>query len=155
MARYAATPGEFDRLIDFLEPVDRKHHAAIARMVFLEVATCPRCELPIRRCDTRRLVGDRLHHLTCAGGSVGEGPPAPPSVSYEPGCDCRVYLPLTDLYGKPLTAEVLGEATSRIMASMTAELEVLRGEKAPPVRYDPRAHRATPTGKPRPLEEAS
>ena len=62
---------------------------------------------------------------------------------------------LADLYGKPLTAEVLGEATSRIMASITAELEVLRGEKAPLVRFDPRAHRVPPTGKPRPLEEAS
>ena len=62
---------------------------------------------------------------------------------------------LEDLYDKPLTAEVLGEATTRIMASITAELEVLRGEKAPVVRFDPRAHGVTSIGKPRPLEEAS
>jgi 1-acyl-sn-glycerol-3-phosphate acyltransferase len=64
-------------------------------------------------------------------------------------------VPLGDLYGKPATAEVLAEATARIMASITAELEVLRGEKAPVLRFDPRAHGVTSTGKPRPLEEAS
>ena len=62
---------------------------------------------------------------------------------------------LDDLYGRELTAEVLHEATARIMAAITAELEVLRGEKAPVVRFDPRAHKITPIGKPRPLEEAS
>ncbi len=64
-------------------------------------------------------------------------------------------VPLGDLYGKPATAEVLAEATARIVASITAELEVLRGEKAPALRFDPRAHGVTSTGKPRPLEEAS
>ena len=62
---------------------------------------------------------------------------------------------LDDLYDRDLTPEVLREATARIMAAITAELEVLRGEKAPPVRFDPRAHGITPIGKPRPLEEAS
>jgi 1-acyl-sn-glycerol-3-phosphate acyltransferase len=62
---------------------------------------------------------------------------------------------LDDLYDRDLTPEVLREATSRIMAAITAELEVLRGEKAPPVRFDPRTHGITPIGKPRPLEEAS
>ena len=62
---------------------------------------------------------------------------------------------LDDLYGREITAEVLHEATARIMAAITAELEVLRGEKAPVVRFDPRAHGVTPIGKPRPLEEAS
>ena len=64
-------------------------------------------------------------------------------------------VPLDDLYGKPLTAEVLAEATRRIMAAITAELEAIRGEKAPRVRFDPRAHGVTSIGKPRPLEEAS
>ena len=64
-------------------------------------------------------------------------------------------VPLDDLYGKPMTAAVLGEATARIMAALTAELEVLRGEKAPVARFDPRAHGVTSIGKPRPLEEAS
>ena len=50
---------------------------------------------------------------------------------------------------------MLHEATARIMAAITAELEVLRGEKAPVVRFDPRTHGVTSIGKPRPLEEAS
>jgi 1-acyl-sn-glycerol-3-phosphate acyltransferase len=62
---------------------------------------------------------------------------------------------LDDLYGREITAEVLHEATGRIMAAITAELEVLRGEKAPVVRFDPRTHGVTTIGKPQPLEEAS
>lgn len=64
-------------------------------------------------------------------------------------------VPLDDLHGRPLTAEVLTEATTRIMAAITAELELLRGEQAPTDRFDPRAHGVTSIGKPRPLEEAS
>lgn len=56
---------------------------------------------------------------------------------------------LDDLYDLPLSAEVLGEASERIMGALTAELEVLRGEKAPPGRYDPREHGLTVTGPPR------
>ncbi|MBM6400480.1 lysophospholipid acyltransferase family protein [Phycicoccus sonneratiae] len=62
---------------------------------------------------------------------------------------------LEDLHGLPVTTEVLAEATARIMAAITAELEVLRGERAPTVRFDPRRAGVTPTGRPRPLEEAS
>ena len=62
---------------------------------------------------------------------------------------------LDDLHGKPLTAEVLVEATDRIMAAVTAELEQLRGETAPAQRFDPRAAGVTPIGRPRPLKEAS
>ncbi len=64
---------------------------------------------------------------------------------------------LSDLYGAPVTAEVLGEATERIMAALTTELEVLRGEQAPPGRYDPRTHGITATGPPRaaPVTEPS
>jgi 1-acyl-sn-glycerol-3-phosphate acyltransferase len=64
-------------------------------------------------------------------------------------------VPLDDLYELPATTEVLHEATARIMAAITAELEALRGEQAPPERYDPRRHGVTPIGKPRPLKEAS
>jgi 1-acyl-sn-glycerol-3-phosphate acyltransferase len=64
-------------------------------------------------------------------------------------------VPLDDLHGREITTEVLHEATARIMAAITAELEVLRGEKAPVVRFDPRSHGVTSIGKPRPLEEAS
>jgi len=62
---------------------------------------------------------------------------------------------LDDLYGREISTEVLLEATARIMAAITAELEVLRGEKAPVVRFDPRTHGVTTIGKPQPLEEAS
>ena len=46
---------------------------------------------------------------------------------------------LSDLYDVPMSATVLREATERIMAAITRELEVLRGEKAPPVRFDARS----------------
>jgi 1-acyl-sn-glycerol-3-phosphate acyltransferase len=56
---------------------------------------------------------------------------------------------LADLYDRPVTAEVLAEATERIMAAITRELEALRGEQAPPGRYDPREHGLPVTGPPR------
>ena len=62
---------------------------------------------------------------------------------------------LDDLHDLPLTAEVLHEATTRIMAALVTDLEALRGERAPADRFDPRTHGVTPIGKPRPLEEAS
>lgn len=43
--------------------------------------------------------------------------------------------------GRPLSAEVLREATEAVMDAITRELEVLRGETAPPQRHDPRAVR--------------
>ncbi|MCA1782716.1 MAG: lysophospholipid acyltransferase family protein [Dermatophilaceae bacterium] len=45
---------------------------------------------------------------------------------------------LTDLYDVPMSAPVLREATERIIAAITRELEVLRGEKAPEARFDAR-----------------
>ncbi len=62
---------------------------------------------------------------------------------------------LADLHDRPVTAEVLAEATDRIMGAITAELEVLRGGTAPRERFDPRRAGVTSTGRPRPLEEAS
>ena len=56
---------------------------------------------------------------------------------------------LEDLYGQPVTAEVLADASERIMAAVTRELEVLRGELAPSGRFDPRAEGITVTGRPR------
>ena len=53
---------------------------------------------------------------------------------------------LSDLYDRPLSAEVLREATERIMTAITVQLEQLRGEKAPPVRFDGRRHGLPPTG---------
>lgn len=54
---------------------------------------------------------------------------------------------LADLYEVPMTATVLREATERIMAAITAELEVLRGESAPPERFDARRAGLPQTGK--------
>jgi 1-acyl-sn-glycerol-3-phosphate acyltransferase len=45
---------------------------------------------------------------------------------------------LDDLRGKPLTPEVLLEATARIMAAITRLLEDIRQDKAPEARYDPK-----------------
>ncbi|KGN31834.1 acyltransferase [Knoellia sinensis KCTC 19936] len=56
---------------------------------------------------------------------------------------------LDDLRDQPVTAEVLAEATERIMAALTSQLEVLRGETAPPGRFDPKVHGLTLTGRPK------
>jgi 1-acyl-sn-glycerol-3-phosphate acyltransferase len=56
---------------------------------------------------------------------------------------------LSDLMGKPITNEVLHEATDRIMAAITGLVEELRGETAPAVRFDPRSSGVTEIGNPR------
>lgn len=56
---------------------------------------------------------------------------------------------LDDLAGQPLTAEVLHQATDRIMAAITALVEDLRGESAPPVRFDPATSGGHVIGNPR------
>jgi 1-acyl-sn-glycerol-3-phosphate acyltransferase len=55
---------------------------------------------------------------------------------------------LDDLRGKPLTPDVLREATNRIMNAVTELLEDLRGEKAPTTRFDPRAAGVRQIGNP-------
>lgn len=56
----------------------------------------------------------------------------------------RIYIKagdpvdLEDLRGKPLTNEVLHEATERIMAAITDIVASLRHEQPPAVRFDPR-----------------
>jgi 1-acyl-sn-glycerol-3-phosphate acyltransferase len=45
---------------------------------------------------------------------------------------------LSRFHGKEMTPEVLKETTEVIMDAITRQLEGLRGEKAPEVRYDPR-----------------
>lgn len=45
---------------------------------------------------------------------------------------------LSDLADKPHTRTVLDQASERIMAAITAQLEVLRGETMPAGRFDPR-----------------
>jgi len=54
---------------------------------------------------------------------------------------------LADLYGAPITTVVLKEATERIMAAITRELEVIRGESAPAVRFDARSAGLPRTGR--------
>jgi 1-acyl-sn-glycerol-3-phosphate acyltransferase len=44
---------------------------------------------------------------------------------------------LDDLRGRPVTKELLAEATGRIMADITRLLEEIRGETAPQARFDP------------------
>src|SRR5436190_11987574 len=45
---------------------------------------------------------------------------------------------LSDLYDKPVTGSLLREATDRIMAAITVQLEHVRGGHAPAERYDGR-----------------
>ena len=53
MMETACTRTEFEDLIAYLAPVPDARHAAIARMVFEQVGTCP-CGEAVRRCDARR-----------------------------------------------------------------------------------------------------
>ena len=55
---------------------------------------------------------------------------------------------LEDLRARPVTPETIHEATDRIMAAITALLEDLRGERAPAVRFDPRAAGVRTIGNP-------
>jgi 1-acyl-sn-glycerol-3-phosphate acyltransferase len=53
---------------------------------------------------------------------------------------------LSDLYDQPVTSTLLREATSRIMAALTVQLEQIRGEQAPTERFDSRTHGLPETG---------
>jgi 1-acyl-sn-glycerol-3-phosphate acyltransferase len=55
---------------------------------------------------------------------------------------------LSDLYDQPVTGALLREATDRIMAAITVELETIRGERAPVERFDSREHGLPDTGNP-------
>ncbi|MGQ0631697.1 MAG: lysophospholipid acyltransferase family protein [Sporichthyaceae bacterium] len=55
---------------------------------------------------------------------------------------------LDDLRGRPETPELVAEATERIMAAITAELEIIRAERAPATRFDPRAAGLPEYGRP-------
>lgn len=55
---------------------------------------------------------------------------------------------LRDLTGRPVTSEMLCEATERIMEAITVLVEDLRGEQAPAERFDPRASGALEIGNP-------
>jgi len=55
---------------------------------------------------------------------------------------------LSDLYDRPIDTKVLREATDRLMDRITGLLEVLREEKRPAERFDPRAHGVPEMGDP-------
>jgi len=55
---------------------------------------------------------------------------------------------LAELYGCPLTPELVAEATSRIMDSLTAIVADIRHEEPPATRFDPRKAGVKPIGNP-------
>jgi 1-acyl-sn-glycerol-3-phosphate acyltransferase len=55
---------------------------------------------------------------------------------------------LSDLYDRPLDSAALKEATARILDAITRQLETLRDEKAPAIRFDVRTAGVAPTGNP-------
>ncbi len=56
---------------------------------------------------------------------------------------------LSEFAAGPVDAETLRLVTEKIMTAITVLLEEIRGEPAPPVRYDSRAEGVPPTGDPR------
>jgi 1-acyl-sn-glycerol-3-phosphate acyltransferase len=56
---------------------------------------------------------------------------------------------LEDVRGRPVDAALLREVTERIMAAVTAMLEEIRGEQAPPTAFDPKLQGLPLTGDPR------
>ncbi len=55
---------------------------------------------------------------------------------------------LTDLQDKPLTTEVLRQATDRVMQAISVQLGEVRGETPPLERFDPRKRGVASTGNP-------
>jgi 1-acyl-sn-glycerol-3-phosphate acyltransferase len=55
---------------------------------------------------------------------------------------------LSDLYGRPLDTVTLREATNRILDAITRQLEMIRGEKAPVIRFDSRTAGVAEIGNP-------
>ncbi len=62
---------------------------------------------------------------------------------------------LSDLYDRTDHQVAAQEATDRIMAAITRQLESLRGERAPAERYDPRKHGVSEFGDPTRSEGAA
>jgi hypothetical protein len=56
---------------------------------------------------------------------------------------------LSDLVGRPITNELLQEATERIMSAISDLVADLRGGTPPAVRFDPRAAGVRQIGNPR------
>lgn len=56
---------------------------------------------------------------------------------------------LSEFAGRPLSTAVLRDATEKIMAAITEQLEKIRGEQGPAVRFDARSAGLPETGDPR------
>ncbi len=102
------------------------------------VALQTRCPvIPVAQWGPQELLAPyakRLRLLPRKTVSIAAGPP----------------VDLADLYDRPIVdAELLQEATDRIMDAVTTLLEQLRGEPAPAVRFDPREAGVPLTGNPR------
>lgn len=85
--------------------------------------------IPVAQWGAHKLLGHyskRLHPLPRKVVTVKAGPP----------------IDLDDLRGQPIDNEKLREASTRIMDTLTAMVEEMRGEKAPAERYDMRKHKA-------------
>jgi 1-acyl-sn-glycerol-3-phosphate acyltransferase len=55
---------------------------------------------------------------------------------------------LSDLYDRPMSTATLREATDRILDTITRQLETIRGEQAPPTRFDSRTAGVAEIGNP-------
>jgi hypothetical protein len=64
--RRIATPGELSRWRQQLASLREDRRVAVVRMLSEVVSDCDWCDGPVRRCDSRGLVRDRLVHLRCA-----------------------------------------------------------------------------------------
>lgn len=90
---------------------------------------CP--VIPVAQWGAHRLLppySKRPHLLPRVTNRVQAGPP----------------VELDDLQRLTVTSAVLREATDRIMQAIAVQLGEIRGEDPPPVRFDPRVHRAPP-----------
>jgi hypothetical protein len=63
--RRIATPGELARWREHLASLSEDRQVAVIRMISEVAADCHYCEGPVRRCDSRGSVRDRLVHLHC------------------------------------------------------------------------------------------
>lgn len=66
-----------------------------------------------------------------------------------PPVDLADLTDRTDVFARAVDADLLAEATERIMAAITGLLEEIRGERAPALRFDPREGGVPRTGDPR------
>jgi hypothetical protein len=64
--RRTCTPSEREMWWRQLASLPRARRGAVIRMLSEVVSDCDWCEAPVRRCDSRGLVRDRIVHLRCA-----------------------------------------------------------------------------------------